>query len=344
MCFKKPHAFERWAEALHRHANGLVQRRQALDALLRRIIVSVVNAKKFVRELKNLEGPYYTNETCWAIQEHQNCMKFGRTDRDFLKWRWKAYKCELPIFDPMLFLKMMTGKSLAFVVDSVARNLMQSLLCLLSRSHQLAMKGERLRELIAIGKLLRTMALVDDVSSYAKVVTQKSDYMGMVGNDASQRVRVGLLDLGLIANDRGEVSLMEDEECEESVRRLRKENPKSPDDLCVFYVSSNGQGVAVADGRLRFRSGVEQVDGFDGLRVKGVCSCVHASDRWILDVWLVRGELSVRNGISFLARLKNIPEEDDRIFVIFLCPRICRERHGEIRQVTIVFVEIMLVA
>ncbi|GJY66802.1 retrovirus-related pol polyprotein from transposon TNT 1-94 [Tanacetum coccineum] len=29
---RKPHAFERWAtEALHRHANGLVQRRQALD-------------------------------------------------------------------------------------------------------------------------------------------------------------------------------------------------------------------------------------------------------------------------------------------------------------------------
>ncbi|GJS74052.1 trichome birefringence-like protein 19 [Tanacetum coccineum] len=81
----------------------------------------------------NPEGPYYTNETCWAIQEHQNCMKFGRKDRDFLKWRWKPYKCELPIFDPMLFLKMMTGKSLAFVGDSVARNHMQSLLCLLSR-------------------------------------------------------------------------------------------------------------------------------------------------------------------------------------------------------------------
>ncbi|GJS26225.1 trichome birefringence-like protein 19 [Tanacetum coccineum] len=83
--------------------------------------------------VENPEGPYYTNETCRAIQEHQNCMKFGRTDRDFLKWRWKPYKCELPIFDPMLFLEMMAGKSLAFVGDSVARNHMQSLLCLLSR-------------------------------------------------------------------------------------------------------------------------------------------------------------------------------------------------------------------
>ncbi|PWA75899.1 leucine-rich repeat domain, L domain-like protein [Artemisia annua] len=83
--------------------------------------------------VENPEGPYYTNETCWAIQEHQNCMKFGRMDRDFLKWRWKPYQCELPIFDPMLFLEMMRGKSLAFVGDSVARNHMQSLLCLLSR-------------------------------------------------------------------------------------------------------------------------------------------------------------------------------------------------------------------
>ncbi|KAK6128765.1 hypothetical protein DH2020_037471 [Rehmannia glutinosa] len=29
----------------------------------------------------NPEGPYYTNDTCNAIQEHQNCLKFGRPDR-----------------------------------------------------------------------------------------------------------------------------------------------------------------------------------------------------------------------------------------------------------------------
>ncbi|RAL46767.1 hypothetical protein DM860_005046 [Cuscuta australis] len=79
------------------------------------------------------EGPYYTNVTCeWAIQEHQNCMKFGRPDTGYLKWRWKPDGCELPVFDPDRFLKMVRGKSLAFVGDSVARNHMQSLLCLLS--------------------------------------------------------------------------------------------------------------------------------------------------------------------------------------------------------------------
>ncbi|KAG8384539.1 hypothetical protein BUALT_Bualt04G0128400 [Buddleja alternifolia] len=81
----------------------------------------------------NPEGPYYTHTSCDAIQEHQNCMKFGRPDLGFLKWRWKPDDCELPIFDPYKFLELVRGKSLAFVGDSVARNHMQSLICLLSR-------------------------------------------------------------------------------------------------------------------------------------------------------------------------------------------------------------------
>ncbi|KAG8367007.1 hypothetical protein BUALT_Bualt16G0027600 [Buddleja alternifolia] len=84
----------------------------------------------------NPGGPYYTNDTCNAIQEHQNCIKFGRPDRGFLKWRWKPDDCELPVFDPNQFLELVRGKSLAFVGDSVARNHMQSLICLLSRVAQ----------------------------------------------------------------------------------------------------------------------------------------------------------------------------------------------------------------
>ncbi|KAL3525790.1 hypothetical protein ACH5RR_014162 [Cinchona calisaya] len=83
--------------------------------------------------IENPEGPYYTNASCWAIQEHQNCMKFGRPDTGFLKWRWKPDGCELPIFEPQEFLEIVGGKSIAFVGDSVARNHMQSLICLLSR-------------------------------------------------------------------------------------------------------------------------------------------------------------------------------------------------------------------
>jgi hypothetical protein len=81
----------------------------------------------------NPKAPYYTNKTCWAIHEHQNCMKYGRPDSDFMKWRWKPNECELPIFNPFQFLEIVRGKSMAFVGDSVGRNHMQSLICLLSR-------------------------------------------------------------------------------------------------------------------------------------------------------------------------------------------------------------------
>ncbi|XP_010257818.1 PREDICTED: protein trichome birefringence-like 19 [Nelumbo nucifera] len=81
----------------------------------------------------NPEAPYYTNSTCWAIHDHQNCMKYGKPDTGFMKWRWKPNDCELPIFNPAQFLKIVRGKSMAFVGDSVGRNQMQSLICLLSR-------------------------------------------------------------------------------------------------------------------------------------------------------------------------------------------------------------------
>ncbi|XP_028784433.1 protein trichome birefringence-like 19 [Neltuma alba] len=82
----------------------------------------------------NPKAPYYTNTSCWAIHEHQNCMKYGRPDTEFMKWRWKPNDCELPIFNPFQFLDIMRGKSMAFVGDSVGRNQMQSLVCLLSRA------------------------------------------------------------------------------------------------------------------------------------------------------------------------------------------------------------------
>ncbi|XP_073156046.1 protein trichome birefringence-like 19 [Henckelia pumila] len=83
--------------------------------------------------IPNPDAPYYTNTTCWAIHEHQNCMKYGRPDSDFMKWRWKPDGCDLPEFDPFQFLDMVRDKSLAFVGDSVGRNQMQSMICLLSR-------------------------------------------------------------------------------------------------------------------------------------------------------------------------------------------------------------------
>ncbi|MCO5601286.1 hypothetical protein L7F22_055405 [Adiantum nelumboides] len=79
------------------------------------------------------DGPAYTNATCTYIQENQNCIKLGRPDLDFLYWRWKPDHCELPLFDAEAFLNIVSGKTLAFIGDSIARNNFQSVLCYLAQ-------------------------------------------------------------------------------------------------------------------------------------------------------------------------------------------------------------------
>ncbi|KAJ4770114.1 Protein trichome birefringence [Rhynchospora pubera] len=78
-------------------------------------------------------GPMYTNETCRFIESPQNCMTNGRPDREYLYWKWKPYGCELPAFDAEKFLDSMRNKSWALIGDSILRNHVQSMLCLLSR-------------------------------------------------------------------------------------------------------------------------------------------------------------------------------------------------------------------
>uniref|UniRef100_A0A453GAC8 Uncharacterized protein n=1 Tax=Aegilops tauschii subsp. strangulata TaxID=200361 RepID=A0A453GAC8_AEGTS len=76
-------------------------------------------------------GPLYTNNSCPIITRMQNCQGNGRPDKDYESWRWKPQQCTLPRFDAIKFLELMRGKTLAFVGDSVARNHMESLLCIL---------------------------------------------------------------------------------------------------------------------------------------------------------------------------------------------------------------------
>ncbi|CAN6239562.1 unnamed protein product [Urochloa humidicola] len=80
-------------------------------------------------------APYYTNATCPFIDSRQDCMRYGKPELDsILRWRWQphGHGCELPRFDPAAFLRLVRHKSMAFVGDSVARNHLQSLMCLLS--------------------------------------------------------------------------------------------------------------------------------------------------------------------------------------------------------------------
>ncbi|PIN07906.1 hypothetical protein CDL12_19524 [Handroanthus impetiginosus] len=76
-------------------------------------------------------GPLYTNNSCPVLTQMQNCQGNGRPDKDYENWRWKPSQCDLPRFDAKKFLELMRGKTLAFIGDSVARNQMESLLCIL---------------------------------------------------------------------------------------------------------------------------------------------------------------------------------------------------------------------
>ncbi|KAH7570236.1 hypothetical protein ACOSP7_018260 [Xanthoceras sorbifolium] len=77
-------------------------------------------------------GPLYNGTTCGTIKEGQNCITHGRPDFDYLYWRWQPKECKLPRFDPNIFLELLSNKHLAFVGDSMARNQLESLLCILS--------------------------------------------------------------------------------------------------------------------------------------------------------------------------------------------------------------------
>ncbi|KAJ4728152.1 Protein trichome birefringence-like [Melia azedarach] len=81
-------------------------------------------------------GPTYSNVTCLAIEDHQNCMRNGRPDSGYLYWRWNPRDCQLPRFSPERFLDLMRNKSWAFIGDSISRNHVQSLLCILNQVDQ----------------------------------------------------------------------------------------------------------------------------------------------------------------------------------------------------------------
>ncbi|KAI3868417.1 hypothetical protein MKW92_035448 [Papaver armeniacum] len=78
-------------------------------------------------------GPLYSYESCHFITDDQNCMKNGRPDSGYLHWRWKPRGCEIPRFNAERFLEMMRDKSWGYIGDSIARNHVQSLLCILSK-------------------------------------------------------------------------------------------------------------------------------------------------------------------------------------------------------------------
>ncbi|KAG0606641.1 hypothetical protein M758_9G157600 [Ceratodon purpureus] len=77
--------------------------------------------------------PMYNSSTCRYIQAFQNCAKNGRPDDGYLYWKWKPDHCEVPRVDARAFLTAMRNRLMVFAGDSIARNQIQSLLCVLAQ-------------------------------------------------------------------------------------------------------------------------------------------------------------------------------------------------------------------
>ncbi|CAN6849789.1 unnamed protein product [Brassica oleracea] len=75
--------------------------------------------------------PVYLPGYCPYVEDKFNCFKNGRPDSGFLRHRWQPHGCSVPRFDGEKMLKILRGKRLVFVGDSLNRNMWESLVCLL---------------------------------------------------------------------------------------------------------------------------------------------------------------------------------------------------------------------
>ncbi|KAL3522449.1 hypothetical protein ACH5RR_015283 [Cinchona calisaya] len=78
--------------------------------------------------------PLYDSSSCPFIDPEFDCQKYGRPDKEYLKYSWKPDSCNLPRFDGLDLLKRWKGKKIMFVGDSLSLNQWQSLHCLIHAS------------------------------------------------------------------------------------------------------------------------------------------------------------------------------------------------------------------
>ncbi|XP_077241314.1 protein trichome birefringence-like 9 [Tasmannia lanceolata] len=73
-------------------------------------------------------------EDCPFLDIGFQCHRNGRSDRDYLKWRWQPDGCDLPRFNASEMLERSRGGRIVFVGDSLGRNQWESLVCMLAKA------------------------------------------------------------------------------------------------------------------------------------------------------------------------------------------------------------------
>ncbi|CAD6264702.1 unnamed protein product [Miscanthus lutarioriparius] len=81
--------------------------------------------------------PLYSGFGCkhW-LSESWSCRLTQRTDFAYEKFRWQPEACEMPEFEASQFLGRMQDKTIAYVGDSLGRQMFQSMMCMVTGGKQ----------------------------------------------------------------------------------------------------------------------------------------------------------------------------------------------------------------
>ncbi|XP_073152145.1 protein trichome birefringence-like 43 [Henckelia pumila] len=125
--------------------------------------------------------PLYDSSDCPFIRKEFDCLKYGRPDHLYLKYRWQPNGCNIPRFDGLDLLKRLKGKKVMFVGDSISSNHWASMVCLLHN----AVKGTNITSHRDGSRSTSTVTYQDyDVS----IIISNSHYLVDIVNEPIGRV------------------------------------------------------------------------------------------------------------------------------------------------------------